>query len=45
MYVLILPAFGVVGYICTGLRNNKTPFGYGGMVMAMFSIVCLGRVV
>lgn len=45
MYVLILPGFGVVRHICTTLTKNDSLFGYGGLVFAMFAIVCLGRVV
>lgn len=40
-----MPGFGVVRHICLRLRKNKEPFGYLGLVFAMFSIVCLGCVV
>nr|YP_009054578.1 cytochrome c oxidase subunit I [Paragyrodactylus variegatus]AIK25766.1 cytochrome c oxidase subunit I [Paragyrodactylus variegatus] len=45
VYVLILPAFGMVSHICINLSNSNDSFGYYGMVFAMFSIVCLGSVV
>lgn len=45
VYVLILPGFGIVRHICTTLTNNDSLFGYGGLVLAMFAIVCLGSVV
>lgn len=45
VYVLILPAFGIITHVCVSLSNNDSVFGYYGLVFAMFSIVCLGRVV
>lgn len=45
VYVLILPGFGVVSHICRTLTKSKGVFGFLGMVFAMGSIVCLGRVV
>nr|YP_009756886.1 cytochrome c oxidase subunit I [Capsala pricei]QIK50403.1 cytochrome c oxidase subunit 1 [Capsala pricei] len=45
VYVLILPGFGVVSHICMAFSNNHEPFGYLGLVFAMFAIVCLGCVV
>lgn len=45
VYVLILPGFGMVSHVCTRLTNNDSLFGYTGLVLAMFSIVCLGSIV
>nr|YP_011008456.1 cytochrome c oxidase subunit 1 [Dactylogyrus tuba]WCF76300.1 cytochrome c oxidase subunit 1 [Dactylogyrus tuba] len=45
VYVLILPGFGIVSHICLSISNNSEPFGYLGLVFAMFAIVCLGCVV
>nr|UDU84937.1 cytochrome c oxidase subunit 1 [Haematoloechus sp. CW13H] len=45
VYVLILPGFGMVSYICSSWTNNDSVFGYYGLVFAMASIVCLGCVV
>jgi len=45
VYVLILPAFGIIRHICMSFGSKKRLFGYYGMVTAMFSIVCLGSVV
>lgn len=45
VYVLILPGFGIVRHICMSLRNKDSSFGYYGLICAMASIVCLGRVV
>lgn len=45
VYVLILPAFGIVSHICLRLSNKDSLFGYFGLVFAMASIVCLGSVV
>nr|QJD07077.1 cytochrome c oxidase subunit 1 [Ancyrocephalus mogurndae] len=45
VYVLILPGFGIVSHICLSVSNNDEPFGYLGLVFAMFAIVCLGCVV
>lgn len=43
--MLILPAFGIVSHVCVCLRKKDSMFGYFGMILAMFSIVCLGSVV
>jgi len=45
VYVLILPGFGIVRHICSTLTNNDSLFGYRGLVLAMFAIVCLGSIV
>lgn len=45
VYVLILPGFGIVSHICMSLSKKNSSFGYYGLVSAMGSIVCLGRVV
>nr|YP_009415144.1 cytochrome c oxidase subunit 1 [Breviscolex orientalis]ASL24597.1 cytochrome c oxidase subunit 1 [Breviscolex orientalis] len=45
VYVLILPGFGLVSYICSGLGPAPTQFGLMGMVSAMFCIVGLGLAV
>lgn len=45
VYVLILPAFGIIRHICVTLTNNDSLFGYYGLVLAMAAIVCLGRIV
>lgn len=43
--MLILPGFGIISHICMTLTKKDSLFGYRGLVLAMFAIVCLGRVV
>jgi len=45
VYVLILPAFGIVRHVCCSCSNKDSMFGYYAMVAAMGCIVCLGRIV
>jgi len=44
VYVLILPAFGIISTILS-VFTNKAVFGYESMVYAMISIACLGSIV
>nr|YP_010155316.1 cytochrome c oxidase subunit I [Heterobothrium okamotoi]QQX28230.1 cytochrome c oxidase subunit I [Heterobothrium okamotoi] len=45
VYVLILPAFGIIGHISNEVSNSQGVLGYSGMVFASFSIVLLGFIV
>lgn len=45
VYVLILPAFGIISHICINISNKDSLFGYHGLIFAMLAIVCLGSVV
>lgn len=44
VYVLILPAFGVISHVLS-IQSNQNVFGYESMVYAMVSIAFLGSVV
>lgn len=42
VYILILPAFGIVTEVLTGMGGKARPFGYNTIIFALVSIGILG---